>query len=196
MRGRSGYANRGMTFEALVEFANEAYRRKGVAVILKQSTKFLPIRDARGVIVTAKVEEKASVDYIGRYASIPVAVEAKHTEGPRIRFDRVQDHQRDYLDDWSRNTGAMAAVLVSFGMNRFFAVPWPFWNAARVAWEHGHESISVEVYGWTWRTPGMASVSAEQLLPEWEIRQGGEFGLNYLQIFDRMAAEKKHEAHR
>lgn len=187
-RGRSSCANRGMAFEALIEFANATYRNRGVAVVLKQSTRFIPIRDAGGAIITAKVEEKASVDYIGRYAGIPVALEAKHSEEPRIRFDRVEEHQKDYLDDWVRGDGAMAAVLVSFGMNRFFSVPWVFWRAAREAWERGKEIVTVDAYGWSWRTPGMASVSAEQLLPSWEIRPGGEYGLNYLAIFDRMEA--------
>lgn len=177
-----------MALEALIEFANTTYRNKGVAVVLKQSTKFIPIRDASGAIITAKVEEKASVDYIGRYAWIPIALEAKHSEEPRIRFDRVEEHQKECLDDWVQGGGAMAAVLVSFGMNRFFAVPWVFWRAAREAWKRGKQAEEVNAFGWTWRTPGMASVSADQLLPAWEIRPGGEYGLHYLAIFDRMEA--------
>jgi recombination protein U len=182
------YANKGRAFEDLIEFANAQYRRQSIAVVGKQNTKFLPIRNGQGQLVSAKVEEKATVDYLGRYRNIPVAVEAKHTEGTRIAFSRVEPHQADYMDDFCKDDGAIGIVLVSFSLNRFFAVPWPFWKAARDAWVagKGKTKIQVEAYGWKWETTGMASTTAEQLLPEWEIKTGGRSGLPYLEIIDRM----------
>ena len=135
MNGRAyTYANRGRPFEELLKVAHERYQAKGVACVHKVPTEFLPIRDAHGKIVSCKVEEKSCVDYLGRYYNVPVAVEAKHTEEARIRFDRVEQHQADYMDDFCKNQAAVGLVDVSFGLRRFFAVPWQFWKEARDIW--------------------------------------------------------------
>ena len=51
----------------------------------------------------------------------------------RIDFDAVQPHQAAFLDAWTTDK-AVGMILVSFGLRRFFAVPWPFWRAARNTW--------------------------------------------------------------
>lgn len=146
-----------------------------------------------------RIYEEVPLDYLGRYYNIPVAVEAKHTEDGRIRFDRVEQHQAEYLDDFCRSPAAVGLVVVSFSMRRFFAVPWPFWRAGREAWANcprrGAKGI-VEEYGAIWWTPGQASVSPELLLPEWEIKQGGKFVLPYLDIINDLFAgrDKPHGA--
>lgn len=137
---------------------------------------------------------------MGRFRDIPVAVEAKHTQGARIDFSAVQDHQAEYLDAWMEGEGRqLAFVAVSFGMNRFFMVPWSFWKAARDCWERHKKTKQKEIaivqrYGWTWETPGTASAKAEDLLPDWEVDTGGFYGLQYLQIIDKIAGgETKNE---
>ena len=109
----------------------------------------------------------------------------------RISFSRIEPHQADYLDDWSKDPEAIALVIVSFSLKKFYSVPWPFWKAARTAWEQkkgkkNPEKEAIEAYGWEWTTPGMASVSEEQMLPDWEIKTGGRSGLPYLEIIDKM----------
>lgn len=182
------HANRGQPFEEFLKFVHARYQADGKACVHKVPTEFIPIRNARGEVCNCKVESQSCVDYLGRYRDIPVAVEAKHTENDRILFSRVEDHQADYMDDFCKDPGAAGIVLVSFNLRRFFAVPWPFWKAARDAWVAGKSkaSIPVKAYGWFWDTPGMASTSAGQLLPEWEIKTGGTSGLPYLEIIDRM----------
>lgn len=186
-------ANRGRPFEDFLKFAHQRYQHTGKACVHKVPTEFLPIRNASGTICNCKVEEKSCVDYLGRYRNIPVAIEAKHEEGTRISFSRVEPHQAEYLDDFCREPEAVGIVIVSFGLRRFFAIPWVFWKTARDAWEQRPNKKStkaaiqtVRAYGWEWKTTGMASASPEQLHPEWEIRAGGETGLPYLEIIDRM----------
>lgn len=186
-------ANRGRPFEDFLKFAHQRYQHTGKACVHKVPTEFLPIRNASGTICNCKVEEKSCVDYLGRYRNTPVAIEAKHEEGTRISFSRVEPHQAEYLDDFCREPEAVGIVIVSFGLRRFFAIPWVFWKTARDAWEQRPNKKStkaaiqtVRAYGWEWKTTGMASASPEQLHPEWEIRAGGETGLPYLEIIDRM----------
>lgn len=182
------HANRGQPFEDFLKFVHERYQATGKACVHKVPTEFIPIRNARGEVCNCKVEHQSCVDYIGRYRSTPVAVEAKHTEDKRIDFKRVEPHQATYLDDWDKDPEAIAIVLVSFSLRNFYAVPWVFWRAALESWEKskGKAPRTVTAYGWTWTTPGMASVCQEQLLPDWEVKTGGTSGLPYLEIIDRM----------
>lgn len=186
-------ANRGRDFEDFINFANGKYQAEGVACMHKVPTEFIPLRGPRGNVTGCKVNRKSCVDYLGHFQGIPVAVEAKHTGAKRIEFSAVQKHQAEYLDDWTRTDGGqMAFICVSFDLNRFYMVPWRFWKAGMKSWElykqtGKKEIVTVEQYGWTWITPGKASVSVKDLLPDWEIRAGGRYGLPYLQIIEKIA---------
>lgn len=181
------YSNRGGLFEEYIRYANERYKRNNVAVICKIPTEFIPIRNAYGQLVSCKVESKSSVDFIGRYKNISTAIEAKHTSTDSIKFSEVKHHQAMFLESYKANEYGFSGVLVSFKMDRFFLVPWPFWEAARSAWENRKDlkgrkadKLTVKGYGVTWITPGKASVKADELLPEWEIKTDRRYGLPYL----------------
>ena len=181
------YGNRGMTLEATVEKANESYRFYGHGIVVKQHTKFIPLWDKRTKkIKNCKVEEKATVDFMGRYRNIPVAFEAKHTTENRIKFSQVQDHQAFFMRDFIGGDGhGFGAVIVSFNMERFFLVPWIFWDTARDLWENNKGAKeTVTKYGMTWTTTGKASVSADEMLPEWEIKLNNKYTLPYLSKID------------
>lgn len=183
-------ANKGKPFEDFLLYVHDAYQKQGAAVVHKVPTEFIPLRDSAGRIFNVKVERKSCVDYLGRYGPTPVAVEAKHTENDSIRWDRVEDHQAAYLDDFNKDPGAVGIVLVSFSLRRFFAVPWAAWKAGLEEWKKTparHKPVSVPVkYGGTfWDTPARASIKAEEFPEEWEIKTGGRTGLPYLDIIDQ-----------
>lgn len=183
-------ANRGKPFEDFLLFVHDAYQRKGIAVVHKVPTEFIPIRNGAGHVCDVKVERKSCVDYLGRYGPTPVAVEAKHTEDDRIRWDRVEDHQAGYMDDYCKDPQAVGIVIVSFSLRRFFAVPWEAWKTGREEWKkapprHKPEAATVEYGGIMWKTPAAASVAADDFPSEWEIKPGGATGLPYLEIIDK-----------
>ena len=180
------YANRGQSFEDLIIYANELYRYRGIAVIAKQPTEFKPIRNAYGQIVGSKVQKKATVDFIGRAGSRPIAIEAKETRSDNIRFDRVADHQTRFLDDFTRDETGDGYVLVSFSLKTCYLVPWAFWRVAREVWiKQPKSKVTVEYKGQIWTTPGKASVKESELLPEWRVAVGGRFGLDYLASYSQ-----------
>jgi len=124
-------ANRGRALEELVELSNERYRQEGLAVIHRVPAAWLPIRDGRGRIVSAKIEKKAAVDFIGHALvpggrALPLAFEAKEvSRGRRWPLSRLEEHQFRYLADCAR-TGAAAFVLIAFWeYGRFFVLPFP-----------------------------------------------------------------------
>lgn len=121
MRGYNTFANRGRDFEEFIIQVNDLYTRSGKAVVYKVPTEFLPIRDSTGQIKSCKVEHKSCVDFLGRYNSTPVAVEAKQTHTGRIDFDAVQPHQAAFLDAWTTDKAVGMFLLAST-----FAASLPF----------------------------------------------------------------------
>lgn len=180
------YGNRGMPFETFFEFACETYKREKKAVIDKQHTCFKPIRDYKGKIVNVKVEKKATVDWLGRFSNIPIAIETKHTSTDAIRWDEVQEHQADYMDAFTEEPGTIGMVVISFGMKRFFAIPWQAYRVAYDARVRPGSSrtapASVSVFGTTWDIPKKNSVRMDEIPPEYEISGNDtHFGLHFLQ---------------
>ncbi|AEG14369.1 Recombination protein U [Desulfofundulus kuznetsovii DSM 6115] len=133
-------ANRGRALEDLVRAANARYRALKRAVIHKVPTAWVPIRGPNGKIVSAKVEEKASVDFLGHLflpsGPLPLAFDAKEaSRGDRWPLSKLEPHQYEYLRDCAL-TGAFSFVLVAFWeLNKFFVLPFPELEKRWEAWK-------------------------------------------------------------
>lgn len=123
----NSYANRGSALEELIIIRNQLYARDGIALIHKVPTEWIPLRDHRGKIFSAKVEQKAAVDFLGTFRGRPVAFDAKHTKEERISWSRLEPHQREFLLKWER-CGGLAFVLVGWDIKRFYVVPIQEWG--------------------------------------------------------------------
>ena len=166
----STHANRGRALEELIEHSNAQYRNRGFATVHKVPTAWVPIRDGSGRIVTAKVEEKASPDFLGVYRGRAIAFDAKHTSAHRIRWDRVEDHQAEFLGNWAA-AGGIAFVLVEFG-EIACVVPWGQWERRLDDWHRGR---------------GPASATAEDLIGLGScVLPGNGVPLDYLAVVDRL----------
>lgn len=137
------FANRGRALEELVEWANQRCRHQGTAVIHKVPTAWVPIRNAQGKIISAKVEKKASVDFLGHIrlpggGAIPLAFDAKEVNrGSRWPLSRLEPHQYEYLRD-SALTGAFSFVLIAFWeAEQFFVLPFPVLEERWNYWKSG-----------------------------------------------------------
>ena len=168
-----GQANRGRLFEELITMANIQYRNKKIAVIHKVPTAWLPLRNAQGKIVSAKVEEKAAVDFVGIYSGRGIAFDAKHSSQERIRWDRIEDHQAQFLEEWERN-GGISFVLVGFKMDRYFVIPWAAWRERLINWKY---------------KKGSASITSKQMQPQWEVQSNSRAVVDYLGTVDRLIKE-------
>ena len=176
----SNYANRGMNFEKMINISNEQYAKKGIAYIQKIPTEIIPIRDNSGKVCNVKICGKSTVDYIGRFGKNPIAIEAKRTSKNRIPLKAVKEHQRKFLEDWTRNGDGLGYVFVSFQEKDFFLVPWSTWKGALIAntlkkqnKSDGIEKIPKELnYGNEFITSGLASFHKNELLEEWRVTMG------------------------
>lgn len=163
----SSYANRGVALENLIELANKQYRKKGIAVIHKVPSKWIPIRNKKGRVVTAKIEEKAAVDFMGRYKNIPIAFDAKSvSKDNRWYFRNLPEHQFDFLKDWHTGDSLSFILLGFWRTEEFFVLPFEFIKERRDIWLNG----------------GRASLQLEELrelFPVVKIQNKGVV-LNYL----------------
>ena len=144
----ASHANRGHALEQLIVRANAVYRAHGRAVIHKVPTSWVPIRYG-SKIVSAKVEEKAAVDFIGHIVlpggPLPVAFDAKEvSKSDRWPLSRFGQHQYEYLRDCAR-TGAFSFVLIGYWeLQRFFALPFPELEKRWTAWKTKSGTASVK----------------------------------------------------
>lgn len=183
------HGNRGMTFESLIENANERYRLDRRAVVGKQHTLCKPLRDAEGRIAGAKYGGKATVDFVGRIGGRPVAFEAKDSNAGSIALKRVEEHQCAFLDDWTKDPASVGFVLVSFRLLRFFVIPWEYWKAAKTARETREPAIvAFPPMRTPWDLTCRASVKEDELPAEWEARLGGRagIGVDWLEAVTRL----------
>lgn len=178
------YANRGQTLEQFIRFANGRYRQNELAVITKQATEFIPIRDSHGKVCNVKVEHKATVDFLGRYKQYPIAIEAKNTSSDSIRFDAVQPHQAEYMDTFCSQPGTIGLVLVSFNLQKFYAIPWAFWGEAydlRVR-RQNKDTVRLHAFNEEWTIPNKKSARIDEISPLWEVSgHDRTYGLHYLE---------------
>ncbi|MDR2044879.1 MAG: Holliday junction resolvase RecU [Clostridium sp.] len=183
----NGYGNRGMTFESLIGYANSRYKADGTAIIEKQHTLCTPLRNGTGHIVSAKYEEKATVDFMGRYGARPLAFEAKHCSEDVIALSRVEPHQYDFLHDWTYGGDGIGFILVSFRFTDFYLIPYYGWVAAKAAHEQKSRGDKPKVPTVDGFTPtGKASIRRDELPEKWLIPSGGTAALDYLAVAEKI----------
>lgn len=183
----SVYGNRGMSFESLIEYANNRYKQIGRAIVEKQHTLCKPLRNGMGHIVSAKYEVKATVDFMGRYGQRPIAFEAKHCSVDRIDLKRVEVHQCEFLRKWTADGCGIGFVMISFQLSDFYIIPWSYWQAALDAREQRKgAAVIMEPMKTEWYISGRASIQKDELPDEWRITIGGLVSIDYLNIVDKL----------
>ena len=86
--------------------------------------------NARGQFL-ACYTKKAQVDFCGTmYGGRSVRFEAKQTDSDRFEHKRQTDEQMDDLRDHQK-LGALCFVLLCFGFDHFYRVPWQVWESMK-----------------------------------------------------------------
>jgi len=141
LRSIRGAQNRaaGAYFESIVEASLLWYKHKAAASIEKTPEPMKPLRppNSRGQFL-ACYTKAAQPDFQGTLlGGRSVIFDAKHTTADRIEYSAVTEDQRDRLE-LHHNLGAYAFVLVGFGMEDFYRVPWPVWRDMKQILGHKH----------------------------------------------------------
>lgn len=181
--------NLGKPLEDFVSNTNKLYRKVGRAMIDKQHTECKPIRNSRGQVVSARYYDKATVDYIGRTKESGIAFDCKACNDDKISLSRLEDHQKNYLEDWQKIRGGVSFILVSFKMVDFYVIPWDAWKLATLVSEN--KELKKSKCEWRGFQPsGLKHIKKEDLPHEWKvcpsITQWGEFAHDYLSTIENI----------
>ena len=156
-----------MLLEELIELSNMQYSSRGIAEIQKIPSRWIPIRNTSGKIVSAKIEQQSTVDFIGRYGNTPIAFDAKSVQSETKWYLRnLEQHQFEFLDKWQQ--GGLSFVLLGFWVTEeFFLLPFNY----------------VQNKYNTWKKGGVASVKLEELKQSFPVvKPGGKVALDYLSV--------------
>lgn len=99
--------SRGHWLEAAILSSLAAYQQQGIACVQKIATPATMTRQGKFF------RERSTVDFVGSFAGIPVAFDAKATKKNRLEAYNVHDHQLDFLRAFHK-AGGLAALLVAF----------------------------------------------------------------------------------
>ena len=139
MRSRAA----GNYWEELIECSCANYRVQGIAEITKTPEPMRPLSKAneKGQFL-ACFTKQAQPDYKGTLkGGRAVVFEAKHTDSDRMLRSVISEEQEKELNSHDK-LGALCFVLVSFGLQQYFRIPW---NVFRDMKEHfGRKYIKPE----------------------------------------------------
>lgn len=115
----------GVFWEGIIETACLYYRQEGLAEITKTPEPMRPLSrpNSKGQF-TACFTKQAQPDYKGTLkGGRAVVFEAKHTDADRMQRSVISEEQEKQLNR-HQNLGAECFVLVSFGLQQFYRIPW------------------------------------------------------------------------
>ncbi|MNO22837.1 Holliday junction resolvase RecU [compost metagenome] len=113
-----GQGNRGAAFENLINYTNDSYEHRGVAVINKRSTPVKVTKSSGTKVLAGFYEARSTVDYDGVYRGHALFFEAKSTaELDRFDLKNIAQHQYEHLEK-CHGFGAICFVLVEFRKHR------------------------------------------------------------------------------
>lgn len=119
----------GGCFENLISASCNYYASRGIAKIEKTPEPMKPIggKNRKGQFLACYTKQ-AQPDYKGTlHGGQAIVFEAKHTDADRIEQRRLTQEQANDLE-FHYTLGAVAFVLVSFGLYAFYRIPWPIWR--------------------------------------------------------------------
>ena len=119
----------GEIFENQIESSLRWHFDRGILKATKTPEPMKPIRPmGKAGQFLAHYEKKAQVDFCGTMrGGRSVRFEAKQTDTDRFERKRLTDEQMDDLRDHEK-LGALCFVLLCFGYDHFYRVPWQVWE--------------------------------------------------------------------
>ena len=169
------FGKRGQAFERLLDYTNQIYKNKGIALINKRPTPVKVIKSKGTRVLSGFYEAKSTVDYDGVYNGRAVMFEAKTTKQKSLPLNMIADHQAKYLDQ-AEKQGAISFLIVEMRAIRevFLVTNDMLQKYIKNAQEGGRKSIplrDLEVYAFL--------VESQNGVP-----------LDYLSVVDRLIEEK------
>ena len=159
---------RGSTLEDLINFTNERYAQKGLALLQKIPTPITPVQmdSQKGVITLAYFEKQSTVDYIGVVQGVPICFDAKETALKNLPLQNIHPHQMEFMADFKKQKG-LAFLLVHFtSYDEYYLLPFEtlhtYWTDAQ---QGGRKSIPYAAFDTTYAIPKITNGVLHYLEP-------------------------------
>lgn len=129
----------GDNFENMIAASLQWYEEKGVACIEKTPEPMKPLgRPNKKGQFLACYTKAGQPDFKGTLTGgRSVVFEAKHTDSDRIEYSRLTEEQIKKLKK-HHELGAAAFIMVSFGLQDFYRIPWEVWRDMKAVYGRKH----------------------------------------------------------
>ncbi len=175
-----GYWNtrglRGSSLEELINFTNDFYRQKGLALLQKIPTPITPIQvdNQKRIIKLAYFDKQSTVDYMGVVQGIPICFDAKETSLKSLPIQNIHPHQIQFMADFQKQKG-ISFLLVHFSTtDDFYFLPF---ETLLYYWEQSQKG-------------GRKSIPYNAFQKQYRIQQKGGI-LQYLEAINTYLSEKE-----
>jgi len=140
---------RGSALEEMINYTNERYCQKGLALLQKVPTPITPVQidQEKRVITLAYFEKQSTVDYIGVAQGVPICFDAKETAQKHLPLQNIHEHQILFMEAFRIHRG-LAFLLVHFTtFDEYYLLPFEIlkqcWSQAQAG---GRKSIPHAVF--------------------------------------------------
>lgn len=125
---------RGSSLEELINYSNEKYRDRHLALIQKIPTPIKPVQidQTHRHITLAYFDQKSTVDYIGAVQGIPVCFDAKECGTDTFPLQNIHAHQVRFMEDFERQGGISFLIIHYTHRDQFVYLPF---RALRTFWD-------------------------------------------------------------
>ena len=157
---------RGSTLEDLINYTNDIYKEKNLALIQKIPTPITPIdidKSSRHITL-AYFDQKSTVDYIGAIQGIPVCFDAKECATDTFPLQNVHEHQVNFMNDFEKQGGISFLIVHFTNRDEMYYIPLKDLNRF---WDR-------QIKG------GRKSFRYEEINKEYLIKSQGEMPVHYL----------------
>lgn len=113
---------RGSTLEELINYTNEYYKEKGLALVQKIPTPITPIKIDKesSQITLAYFEKDSTVDYIGVCQGVPICFDAKECSKDVFSLQNIHDHQLEFMENFEKQEGIAFLIILFTHRNEFY----------------------------------------------------------------------------
>ena len=125
---------RGSVLEEMINYTNQKYRDKKLALIQKIPTPITPVRFDKNSrhITLAYFEQKSTIDYIGAVQGLPVCFDAKECSIDTFPLSNIHPHQVDFMNAFEKQGGISFFLIFYSSRNLFYYLRlrdlMKFWN--------------------------------------------------------------------
>lgn len=157
---------RGSVLEEMINYTNQQYRDKKLALIQKVPTPITPVRFDKNSrhITLAYFEKKSTVDYIGAVQGIPVCFDAKECNTDVFPLQNIHQHQVNFMKDFEEQQGLAFLILYFSHRDEIYYLTFrQMYNF----WERGQEG-------------GPRHFKYQELDPRWFLQRKGNILVPFL----------------